>query len=40
MSGHQVMITFDIDENQVQKNAEAEAGRQIAEQIIKTLMPV
>ena len=31
------MITFDIDENQVQKNAEAEAGRQIAERIVKML---
>lgn len=31
---HQVVITFDIDETKVQENAEKEAGRQIAEQVI------
>ena len=31
---HQVIITFDIDENKVQENAEREAGRQIAMQVI------
>ena len=32
--GHQVIITFDIDENKVQENAEKEAGRQIAREVI------
>lgn len=32
---HQVMITFDIDENRVQENAEKEAGRQIAREVIE-----
>ena len=32
--GHQVIITFDIDENKVQENAEKEAGRQIAKTVI------
>lgn len=27
---HQVVLTFDVDENKVQENAEKEAGRQIA----------
>lgn len=31
---HQVLITFDLDENKVAENAEKEAGRQIAKQII------
>ena len=31
---HQVVITFDMDENRVQENAEKEAGRQIAKQVI------
>lgn len=31
---HQVIITFDIDENKISENAEKEAGRQIARQII------
>lgn len=31
---HQIVLTFDIDENQVQENAEKEAGRQIAKQVI------
>ena len=34
MAGHQVIITFDIDENKVQANAEKEAGRQVAEKIM------
>lgn len=33
-TGHQVIITFDIDEDRVTENAEKEAGRQIAKQII------
>ena len=33
--GHQVLITFDIDENKVQENAEKEAGRQIAKEIME-----
>ena len=32
---HQVIITFDLDENEVKKNAEMEAGRQIAQKICK-----
>ena len=31
---YQVVITFDIDETKVQENAEKEAGRQIAKQVI------
>lgn len=31
---HQIVITFDLDENRVQENAEREAGRQIARQVI------
>lgn len=31
---HQVVITFDIDETKVTENAEREAGRQIAKDII------
>lgn len=31
---HQVIITFDMDENKVAENAEKEAGRQIANQVI------
>ena len=31
---HQIVITFDMDENKVQENAEKEAGRQLAKQII------
>lgn len=33
---YQVVITFDIDETKVQENAEKEAGRQIAKQIIES----
>lgn len=32
---HQVVITFDIDENRVQENAEKEAGRQIANKVVE-----
>jgi len=32
---HQVVLTFDVDENKVQENAEKEAGRQIAKQVIE-----
>ena len=32
---HQVVITFDIDENKVAENAEKEAGRQIAREVIE-----
>lgn len=31
---HQVIITFDLDETKVQENAEKEAGRQLATQIV------
>ena len=31
---HQVIITFDLDENKIAENAEKEAGRQIAKQIM------
>lgn len=31
---HQIVITFDLDENRVQENAEKEAGRQIARQVV------
>lgn len=31
---HQLVITFDLDETKVQENAEKEAGRQIARQVI------
>lgn len=31
---HQIVITFDLDENRVQENAEKEAGRQIAKHVI------
>ena len=31
---HQVIITFDLDENKIQENAEKEAGRQIAKQVV------
>lgn len=31
---HQVIITFDLDENRIQENAEKEAGRQIARDVI------
>ena len=34
---HQVIITFDLDENRITENAEKEAGRQIAKKIIETL---
>jgi phosphotransacetylase len=34
---HQVIITFDLDENRVQENAEQEAGRQIAKTIMDKL---
>ena len=30
---HQVLISFDIDENKVQENAEKEAGRLIAKEV-------
>ena len=31
---HQVLISFDIDENKVQENAEKEAARQIVKEMI------
>ena len=31
---HQIVLTFDIDENKVQENAEKEAGRQISKTIV------
>lgn len=31
---HQVIITFDMDENNIQENAEKEAGRQIARDVM------
>lgn len=31
---HQVIITFDLDENKIQENAEKEAGRQIAKDVL------
>ena len=31
---HQVIITFDLDENKIAENAEKEAGRQVARQVI------
>ena len=31
---HQIVITFDLDETKVQENAEKEAGRQIAKQVL------
>lgn len=34
---HQVIITFDLDENRITENAEKEAGRQIAKQIIEAI---
>ena len=34
---HQVIITFDIDENKVQEHAEKEAGRQIAKDISESV---
>ena len=34
---HQVIITFDIDENKVQENAEKEAGRQIARDVVQSV---
>ena len=37
---HQVIITFDIDENKVQENAEKEAGRQIAQKVIDKVFGV
>lgn len=32
--GHQVIITFDLDENKIAENVEKEAGRQIARQVV------
>lgn len=32
---HQVIITFDMDENKIQENAEKEAGRQIAKDVVQ-----
>ena len=32
---HQVIITFDVDETQVAENAAKEAGRQIAQAVLK-----
>ena len=32
---HQVIITFDLDENKIAENAEKEAGRQIAKQLLE-----
>ena len=37
---HQVIITFDIDENKMQANAEKEAGRQIAREVIEAAFGV
>ena len=37
MSSHQVIITFDLDSNKVQENAEKEAGRQIAKQVMSEI---
>ncbi len=34
---HQVLITFDIDENKVAENAEKEAGRQIAKAVTESV---
>lgn len=31
---HQVIITFDLDENKIQENAEKEAGRQVAKDVL------
>lgn len=31
---HQVIITFDMDETKIQENAEKEAGRQIARDVV------
>lgn len=31
---HQVIITFDLDENRIQENAEKEAGRQVAKDVL------
>ena len=32
---HQVVLTFDVDESKVQENAEKEAGRQIAQAVLR-----
>ena len=34
---HQVIITFDMDEDMIQEHAEKEAGRQIARNVIDTV---
>lgn len=34
---HQVIITFDLDSTKVQENAEKEAGRQIAKQVMSEI---
>lgn len=34
--GHQIVITFDMDETRIQENAEQEAGRQIASAVLKS----
>lgn len=34
---HQVIITFDLDENKVAENAEKEAGRQIAREVVDSV---
>ena len=31
---HQVIITFDLDEGKIQENAEKEAGRQVAKDVL------
>lgn len=31
---HQIVLTFDLDENKIQENAEKEAGRQVAREVI------
>ncbi len=31
---YQVIITFDLDENKIQENAEKEAGRQVARKVV------
>lgn len=37
MMSHQVIINFDLDESKVQENAEKEAGRQIAKQVMSEI---
>lgn len=35
---HQVILTFDVDGRKVQENAEKEAGRQIAQAVLKEVL--